>query len=199
MTVDRRLGGGIPAERMVAFRAAPTSQSEALLLEMAAEYPTVYLSTERPAPAVRSTLRATGSDPDTHSVEQVVPGTPVIDALRYVRKLPPETLLIVDPVDLLERADEAAYREFLTVLRERLVDTGSVAILHCLDGDAIPPQRDRTTYTADIVFECTTTVVQEQVETQLTIPKVRNGEAFEEAMTLEFGRSITVDRSRDIA
>jgi len=199
MMVDRQLGGGVPAERMVAFVASPTSQSESLLLEMAAQYPTVYLTTERPVPAVRSTLREAGSDPETHTVQRVDPETPVIDSLRYVRQLPEESVLIVDPVDLLERADEAAYREFLDTLRTRLDNTGSIAVFHCLDGERVPAQRDRTTYTADIVFEFATGVQEERVETHLTIPKVRNGEAFEKAMRLEFGRSISVDRSRDIA
>lgn len=199
MMVDRQLGGGIPAERVVALVAPPTDQSEALVLEMAAEYPTVYLTTERPVSSVRSTLREAGSDPGSHTVQRVDPETPVIDSLRYVRQLPEHAVLIVDPVNPLERAGEAAYREFLDTLRTRLDDTGSIALLHCLDGKQVPPQRDRTTYTADMVFECRTSVDEGHVQTHLTIPKVRNGEAFDEEMKLEFGRSITVDRSRDIA
>lgn len=197
--VDRQLGGGIPAERMVAFVATPTSQSEALLLEMAVEYPTVYLTTERPVPSVRSTLREAGGDPESQTVKRIDPETPIIDSLRYVRQLPENAVLIVDPVDLLERADESAYREFLTTLQTRLDNTGSIAILHCLNGAHVPKQRDRTTYTADMVLECRTSVIEEHVTTHLTIPKVRNGEAFEKAMELEFGQSISVDRSRDIA
>lgn len=197
--VDRGLDGGIPAGRMVAFVAAPTSQSETLLLEMASEYPTVYLTTERTVPDVRSTLRGAGSDPETHTVMRVSQETPVIDSLQTVQKLPAESVLIVDPVNLLEEADEAAYREFLGTLRTQLDNTGSIAVLHCLNGETVPAQRDRTAYIADMVLECTTSVVEESVETHLTIPKVRNGEAFDEAMQLEFGRSITVDRSRDIA
>jgi len=199
MMVDRQLGGGIPSERMVAFVAPPTGQSETLLLEMAVQYPTVYLTTERPVPSVRSTLREAGSDPETHTIQRVDPETPIIDSLRYVRQLPEHAVLVVDPVNLLEHADEASYREFLETLRTRLDNTGSIALFHCLDGERVPPQRDRTTYTADMVFECRTKVEDGHVQTHLVIPKVRNGEAFDEEMKLEFGRSITVDRSRDIA
>lgn len=199
MMVDRRLGGGIESGQMLALVASPTSQSERLVLELAARYPTVYLSTERPVPAVRSTLEAAGSDPDSHSVKRVSAETPIVDALGYVRQLPDEAVLLVDPVNLLEEADEAAYREFLHRVQTGLDNTDSIALFHCLAGEQVPPQRDRTTYTADMVVELTTAVREGQVKTHLTIPKIRNGEAFEEEMKLEFSPSIAVDRSRDIA
>ncbi|UTF54646.1 DUF7125 family protein [Natronosalvus rutilus] len=61
--------------------------------------------------------------------------------------------LIVDVVDALERAGRRVYREFLSSMSERVVETESVVVLYDLRDGHEPRNRRLTVQVSDVVLE----------------------------------------------
>lgn len=197
--LDRKIDGGIPAGSIVAISAPPASQSELLLYELTVSRRTLYLSTERSDQAVLDAIGRTSARVGDPTVRDVSGDAALDQASRLLRALPEESTLIVDPVDALEREGSSRYRNFLNDLQNHMVNTNSVAFLHCLDGRSVSPQRDTTEYMSDVVFELTTRTKGEQIENRLAIPKFRGGSALRDTIKLELSERVTIDTSRDIA
>ncbi|MFB6223720.1 MAG: RAD55 family ATPase [Haloarcula sp.] len=195
--LDRKLDGGLPAGSLATLLAEPASQAELFLSEFAAQQQTVYLSGERAPTTITSTLRSQRGVYDDLAVSQLDREAPVSDALDHVDRLTDESLLVVDPVEPLERAGE--FRAFLEALRSKLIQTNSVAVLHALKHGSTPSQRHRTEYTSDIVFDLETDRSTDAIENRLFVPKFRGGRALTEPICLDLTDSIDVDTSRDIA
>jgi KaiC/GvpD/RAD55 family RecA-like ATPase len=197
--LDRQLNGGLPAGSVVAYRAPPDSQGELLLFELTQARDTLYLTTDRTEQAVVDTLESTpAADPDTR-VKYVAGDAPLENARAMFRDLGEQSNLVIDPVDVLEAADRTRYRNFLNSLQNHMHNTGSVAVLHCLDSERAPDQRDTTLHMADAVFDLRMSYDGSDVETQLAVPKFRGGNALSETVKLELGERIQIDTSRDIA
>lgn len=196
--LDRKLDGGIPAGRTIALLASPTSQSELFLYEMATARETVYLTTERTTAEVETELERAGTSPDTVDVRRL-DDDPVDGARSALEELPDESMLIIDPINPLEADDADAYRAFLNELKTRTIETGGLALLHCLDGRDVPSQRDRTEYHADVVFDLATKLRGGSVENRLSLPKFRGGESLPDAIELDLTSDVTIDVSRKIA
>lgn len=197
--LDRKFGGGIPAGRIIALSATPASQSELFLYEMAGVRPTVYLTTERRVDDVHDSLEWAQSALDDVDVRRVGTDDPLGDARESLGDLPDGSTLIVDPMRVLERTGADAYRTFLNDLKARTAETGSLTLLHCLDGRRVPEQRDRTEYLADVIFSLSTTVRGGTLENSLSVPKFRGGQAFAEAVKLDLTADVTIDVTRKIA
>jgi KaiC/GvpD/RAD55 family RecA-like ATPase len=116
-----------------------------------------------------------------------------------IRALPEGANLIIDPVDTLERREPARYRNFLNELQTHMVNTGSIAVLHCLDGPNPPKNRDSTEHMADLVFDLDTRVEGTDMVNRLAVPKFRGGRALTETIKLELADEVAIDTSRDIA
>lgn len=197
--LDRKLDGGIPAGSVVAFTAAPASQSELLLYELTAPRETLYLTTERSAEAVRDALERTTVPTGSPEIRQVAGEAPLDQATTLLGTLPEGSTLIIDSADALERQDPTRYRRFMNGLQTATVNTGSIAVLHCLSGRSPPPGRDRTEYMADVVFALDTRVSGESIENRLAVPKFRGGRALPETIKLDLADRVRIDTSRDIA
>lgn len=197
--LDRKLDGGIPVGQVVALSAPPSSQSELFLYDLAAERPTVYLTTERTGDATSDALTHSGVDPTAISIQSIGDDDPLAQATRIIQELPNRSNCIIDPVGLLERQDETAYRTFLNRLKAQTVETESVSLLHCLDGRYVSRARDITEYVADIVFDLTREQNGETIEYTLSVPKFRGGTALEETITLHLAADVSIDVSRKIA
>jgi hypothetical protein len=197
--LDRELSGGIPAGSVVALVAPPASQSELLLQELTVPRGTLYLTTERSAEAVRDAFGRTNAPTGSPRIRDLGGEMPVDAATRFVETLTEESTLIVDPVDPLESRELPRYRRFLNGLQTTMVNTGGLAMLHCLDGHAPPDGRDTTLYMADVVFSLDTRISAESVENRLAVPKFRGGRALEETIKLELAERVSIDTSRDIA
>ena len=197
--LDRKLDGGIPAGSLVTLLAEPASQAELFLSRFVARQATVYLSGEQAPTTVTSALRSQRGAYDELAVSQLDREAPVSDALAHVEGLTAESLLVVDPVEPIERADAGEFRAFLETLQARLTQTDSVAVLYALKHDATPSQRHRTEYTSDIVFDLETTRGEDAIENRLFVPKFRGGRALTEPICLDLTDRISVDTSRDIA
>ena len=197
--LDRKLDGGLPPGSTVAFTASPASQSELLLYELTAARGTLYLATERSDEVVRHSIEASGARVGSPTVRQVDDENPIEEARRLVGALPDGANLIVDTMDVIERSDEVEYRQFLNELKTQMLETGSIAVLHCLKTDATPMNRSTTLHMVDAVFNLETNIGAAELENYLTIPKFRSGGAPTERIKLELAEQVTIDTSRDIA
>lgn len=197
--LDRKLDGGVPKGSIVTLSAPPASQAELLLYEFTSARRTLYLSTDRDETAVADALERAPGRTGSPDVRRVPGDAPLDHSQRLFRRLPENSNLIIDPIDLLEKRDESRYRNFLNDLQNHLHNTEGVAILHCLDGRSVPDARDLTEHVADVVFQLHTEYSGDAVETRLAVPKFRGGRALPETIKLELSESVSIDTSRDIA
>lgn len=197
--LDRKLGGGIPGGKIVALSARPASQSELLLYEMSGVRETVYLTTDRRAIDVEDSLRDNDVPLDEIEIHRLEAESPFQAGRRAIQSLPERSLLVVDTVNPLERQEAPEYRSFLNEIKAQTVEKNGLALLHCLDGEANPSQRDRTEYLSDIIFSLNTNLRGKSIENTLSIPKFRGGRALPEAVDLDLTTDVTIDVSRKIA
>ncbi|WP_257300653.1 transcriptional regulator [Haloarchaeobius sp. FL176] len=197
--LDRKLNGGLPPGSIVAFTASPASQSELLLYELTAARGTLYLTTERSDQAVRDAIENTNAPVGSPTVRDISGSEPLDQANRLIRALPEGANLVIDTADVLERGDRNRYRSFMNELQTHMVNTGSIAFMHCLDGHHIPTNRDTTKHMADVVFALETQVRGAELENRLSVPKFRGGTALVETVKLELADEVAIDTSRDIA
>ncbi|EMA46891.1 RAD55 family ATPase [Halobiforma nitratireducens] len=197
--LDRKLDGGLPPGYIVAYTADPASQSELLLYELTAARGTLYLTTERSDGVVRHAIERSPSAVGSPTVRHVASDDPLEEATRLVDALPDGANLIIDTIDVLERTDRDEYVTFLNGLKEKMTETGSIAVLHCLNGTKVPDNRSTTHHAADAVFDLQTELAGTEIENHLTIPKFRHGGQPIEAIKLELIEEVAIDTSRDIA
>lgn len=197
--LDRMLDGGIPAGSVIALTASPASQSELILYELTATRRTLYITTQRSPEAIRDAFERTNTEVGRPNI-QGVPGDAPLDHVKdMVRTLPEGSNLIIDPVDTLERLGTSRFTTFLNGLQTHMINTGSLAFLHCIEGHNISDQRDITEYVSDVIFGLETTVSGDSVENRLAVPKFRGGRAMDEPIKLELRDTVAIDTSRDIA
>lgn len=196
--LDQRLNGGIPAGSIAVLSAPPASQAELLLHAFTVPRETLYLTLERTEQAVSEALRRTAVETGTPTVRSPEDSR-VTNAIELLEALPDRSTLIVDPHTVIEREDRSRFLEFMTRLRAHVSDTESLAVLHCLDGRTVPPLRDTTEHTADVVFRLATDTTGTTVENRLAVPKFRGGRALTETLKLRLTDHVEVDTSRDIA
>ncbi|WP_323174378.1 P-loop NTPase [Natrialba sp. PRR66] len=152
--IDQHLGGGLEPGSLVAFVSPPASQGERLLHRATAVRGTLYLSTDRSRTTVRHELESTAVGTGTPTIRRVTGPDSLDEATSLIEKLPNAATLIIDPIDELERRDRSAYVSFLDTLTDRLAETDSIAILHCLGGaSGDRATRSATFRLADAVFE----------------------------------------------
>lgn len=197
--LDRKLDGGIPAGSIVALTAQPASQAELFLYELTATRGTLYLSMDRNGDAVASSIDSAPTQTGDPTVRDVTGDAPLDNASKLVSALPDSSNLIVDPANVLERQEVSRYRNFLNEMQNHIFNTGSIAVLHCLDGYNVPEHRETTEHMADIVFQLETTTKGDRIENRLAVPKFRGGQALSDVIKLELAEEVDIDTSRDIA
>jgi KaiC/GvpD/RAD55 family RecA-like ATPase len=198
--LDRKLDGGIPAGSIVVLNAAPASQAELFLYELTATRGSLYLSLNRSEQAIRDSLSNSPTNTGEPTVRHVSGEAPLDNASKLVSALPETSNLIIDPLNVLEEQEPPSrFRSFMNDLQNHIFNTGSLAVLHCLDGRAVPPLRDTTEHFADVIFNMDTRVQGDEVENQLSIPKFRGGRAPTNVIKLNLVEEVSIDTSRDIA
>ncbi|NHN40304.1 transcriptional regulator [Halorubellus sp. JP-L1] len=197
--LDRKLDGGLPPGTIVALTAEPASQSELILYELTAARGSLYLTTERSDQAVRDAIEKTNAPVGSPTVRDISGSEPLDQANRLIRALPEGANLIIDTANVLERGDRNRFRNFMTELQTHMVNTGSIAIMHCMKEQTPPPNRSSTKHMSDVVFDLETAVRGSELENRLTVPKFRGGTALKESIKLELSDEVAIDTSRDIA
>lgn len=198
--LDRKLEGGIPEGSLVALCARPASQSELFLYELTATRGTLYLSMDRTAQAVTASIEQTPTTTGDPTIRHISGEAPLDNAGKLVSALPDNSNLIVDPLDILESQEPPSrFRSFMNDLQNHIVNTGSLGVLHCLEGQNVPPLRDSTEHFADVVFRLETETNSDEIENRLVVPKFRGGRAPNDIIKLDLMEEVSVDTSRDIA
>lgn len=197
--LDRKLDGGVPPGYVVAYTAPPASQSELLLYELTSARGTLYLSTERSVDSIGAAIDETMAQVGSPTVRDVDTDDPLSGATEFIDALPDGANLIIDPMDPLEREDAKSYVEFCNHLKDRMLETGSIAVLHCLKSPHSAANRTITEYVSDAVFDLRTDTDGSEIENTLSIPKFRSGGAPTETIKLELSEHVAIDTSRDIA
>ncbi|QLH75814.1 AAA family ATPase [Halosimplex rubrum] len=156
LTTRRADLSGLAPGSVAVVEADPASQSEQLLYGLTADRGTLYVSTERGERAVRDALDATAVPVGSPTVRYLTDDA-VAETERLVGELPNGSNVVVDATAALERADRDTYREFLNDLKARMLETNSVAVLHCLRRPDTPENRATTEHVADAVFDVEST------------------------------------------
>lgn len=204
--LDRLLGGGIPPGRLIAICAPPDTQGELLLKQLMAAHDSFYLSSMRPEWEVKASLAdflqrfgGEGTSRGDTRVEYLTPESRLREAASYIDRLEDEVVVVIDAMDEFEEAPGREYSDFLTHLKRRLWDTGSVGLLHCITQDNPQAGRQITLRLADIVWNLRRSVQPESIEYLLDVSKFRGGSALTEPIKLELTDEVRVDTSRDIS
>jgi KaiC/GvpD/RAD55 family RecA-like ATPase len=200
--LDRKLEGGIPAGSTVALCAQPASQAELFLYELTATRGTLYLSLNRTESAVATGIERAKTRTGDPTIRDITGDAPIENAAKLVTALPDSSNLIVDPIDVLEfdaKGDPPRFHNFMNTLQTHISNTGSLAVLHCLDGRSPPELRDHTEHMADVVFRLETERKGDQIENRLSVPKFRGGRPLNDVVKLELPDEVEIDTSRDIA
>lgn len=175
--------GGLPPGSVAVLSADPASQSEYLLSRFTATRGTLYITTERTEETVRQALDAVNVDVGSPTVRSFTGEGALAEATELVEELPDGSNLIVDGMATLERADRQSYLSFVNTLKERMVESDSLALLHCLSRPTTPENRPSTEHLADAVFEFETT---DDGLDRLAVPKLRYAGACTAPLELSF-------------
>ena len=196
--LDRRIDGGLATGCLLALTAPPQSQSELLLRQFVVSRRTLYVSLTRPPPEVRAwATQGTASVPDLAVVDPD-PRALLEDAAPIEENVVPECFVIVDQTNPLEAADRGEYLEFLDRLKEVLLDTDSVGVLHCSQRTRSPPRRGLTLDRADQVWQLELLPLSREIKNRLLVTKSRRGRALREPIDVLLTDRVEVDTSRRI-
>lgn len=190
--IDRRLGGGVPPGTLLALTDPPDTGGEHLLRAFIEAHGGQYLSLLRTAEELRSEVSS------AVDVAHERPDDLLSDSEHWFDGLPDRSVVVLDPVNELEERNSGEYVALLSQLKRRLVETGSVGILHCLRTTTEPDNRWLTLGRADWAWHLELTRLPLSVETRLYITKSRGGRSLSEPLKLQFIDGVRVDTSRDI-
>jgi len=197
--IDRELSGGLRPGTIVSLEAPAASQSDAIVNMLLSERESVYLTTLRSEAVVRDELERGGHELSDISIQSLGGSTPIDEAVRTIKQVDGQVNVIVDPLTPLER-DAARNRHvsFLNALKTHLVNTGSIALLHCTD-EHRPTLRETTLSVSDVVWRLELDTGGTSLENRLIIPKVRGESLPTDIVGVTLGADVAVDLSRDIA
>lgn len=153
--IDRLLDGGVPPGSIVALEASPAGPADHVLANFTATRGSLHVSTQRSETVVRHALEAAAVDCGRPTIRHVADGS--LEAARpLVDALPDGANLVIDVADDFERADRSSYASFLNAVKERLLETGGVALFSCSSGSHEPEHRFVTRHHADVVVSLET-------------------------------------------
>jgi hypothetical protein len=109
------------------------------------------------------------------------------------------TNVVLDPVTPLEDGGGGRYVKFLDGLQRHLSNVGGLGLLVAPTAEDGSRSRQHTLGVADLVRELRTDASAGPLETCLVVREFRGGEVPDEPVSLDLGRRVRVDTSRDIA
>lgn len=197
--LDRLLDGGIPRGVLACLESPPASQYNPLFYRFMEDHKWLYVSTYRSEAAVNDEFSDLLWRSDI-CVEHVGVERPIKNMHSALQDLEDDRHVIVDTTNPLETAPrESQYVHLLNGLKEYLMETGTIAILHSTVQDTPPDLREVTLTVADLVWELEFVVNGQRTENHLTVPKFRSTELVEEVIKLDLGEDVSIDVSKNIA
>lgn len=198
--LDRELSSGIPPGSLLLLKARPDTQSELLLQTFMNNKDSVYITTNRSKEAVENGLEKSPFLSNLPHLIEVSRESPLDDLKQKVHSLPEDCYVIIDAIDILEQLGATRYQTFLNELQSHMIETDSVAVLHCYKylNQSPPNNRHLTEGISDIVFNLEFIEDSGDIETKLIVSKFRGGKALDEAVKVKLTNTVQVDTSRDI-
>jgi hypothetical protein len=190
--IDRRLGGGVPPGTLLALSAPPDTGSEQLLRAFLESHGGRYLT------LLRSVEEASAELSSFVDVRHARPGDLLASPDDRFGGLSERDVVVVDPVNELEKRSSDDYVALLSRLKHQLLETESVGVLHCLRTTTEPDNRWLTLGRADWAWHLELTRLPLSVETRLYVTKSRGGRSLPEPLKLQLFDGVHVDTSRDI-
>lgn len=204
--LDGVLDGGIDPGTLIAIETDSASQGDSLLRHLAAQQPTLYISTTRTKENVEEWLHDHQLVIDmTHiRVEYVADDRKLRVIDDYLDDLATPVNVIIDPVNRFESEDVEEYLQTLHHLKSHIQNTRRVGYLHvhdCLDCTSDDNCRNCTaTYrSSDMVWKLFSEVTAKEINTRLAVTKRRAGTTPDRPLNLKIGADITVDTTRNIS
>lgn len=196
--LDRHLDGGLREGTVTCLVSSPASQCNPLFYQFMEDREWLYVTTYRSERAVE------------HELDELLWGDVVVEHVGVERPirglhgaledLDEERNVIVDTMNAFEETDrQSQYTALLNGIKDYLLDTDRVALLHCTELDTPPALREVTLTIADVVWELELVTDERSVEARLVVPKYRSRAAIDEVIKLELGREVSVDTSKNIA
>ncbi len=204
--LDSELGGGIDPGTLVALDIDSASQGDALLRHLAAQQPTLYVSTTRTDGNVREWLQDQQLLVDMTHIHVTYTGVDqrlaIID--ETLDQLTKPVNIIIDPVNNLESEDEDGYLETLHRVSSHIQKTNRIGYLHIQSGYRDSPRKENHNYAAtyrssDMIWKLSSNITDRKNNTLLAVTKRRAHAIPEKPLELDIGRDITVDTSRNIS
>lgn len=222
--LDRKLGGGVRPGSLLAIRAPPASQSEALLFTLMERYSTLFISAIRRESVVQRDIEqlwesqadvevasiVSEANLDAELVKEITGGESLTTGLtgkstileetyELIRAVDSQKNIVLDSVTPLERSGEGKkYQTVLNELKATVIDAGGLGVLHCMDTDDQPPLRERTLAIADIIWTVRPIVKSNEQKYQLEVSKNRGGDVVQKPIEVTLDRSISIDDTRNI-
>lgn len=198
--LDFRLDGGLQAGTLLALTAPVSSQSEHLLYHLATSQPLLYISTTNPAEVELRTAveEAAIPSPNDLDFEHASPQELLAEPASPFDRIRPESFIVIDPIDRLERVEQHQYLSFVNALKDQLRVTDSVGVFHCFDTDSPPENRQLTLKRADSVWRLEQIARSREIDTRLLITKSRRGRALSEPVPIAISDHVRIDTSQRI-
>lgn len=197
--LDKHLNGGLPEGTITSLVASPSSQCSPLFYGLLEGRPWLYVTTYRSAKAVEAEL----DELLWGALEVVHAGIerPVKQTHQVLSETDEDWNVFIDTTNPLEEtADGIQYTRLLNGLKEYLIETGNIALLHCTEyNGSVPRHRETTLTISDIVMELETVEEGTELKNLLSVPKCRRMESVDEVIKLELGETVAVDTSKNIA
>lgn len=199
--LDAQLDGGLPVGTLLTITAPASSPSELLLYHLATSQQMLWVSTTTPVEVeLQSAIEESAiTSPANLEFTHMTPDEMVTDPESVFAGIQPESFVVINPIDGLERAAEDQYSSFINGLKHRLRETDSIGVFHGLDTEPVPDARRLTLHRADAVWRLEQLVLSREIKTRLLITKARRGRALTEPISLVISDRVRVDTSRRIS
>lgn len=221
--LDGQLAGGLRAGDLLAIRAPPASQSEAIIHTLMKERPTLYISTLRQADAVRNDLDRVAT-PDmefkvafvgevanmggemvkkltgkrTLSNDYSSQTGPLDSVFEEIQSLGGRCNVVLNPTSPLERdAESEKYTAVLNKLKQRIMEVEGLGVLHCINQTQNPVLRDTTLTVADVIWTVEH-VSKGEEKYRMKVEKNRGDPVSRESFELFLNRYVEVDATRNL-
>lgn len=192
--LDKELGGGVKPGTLVAIETDAASQGDSLLRHLAAQQPTLYISTMRTEENVKEWLQDYQLVTDmTHIQVTYIDGDSKLKVIdECLDQLTTPVNVIIDSVNRLDCEVVEEYIQTLHHIRSHIQDTHRIGYLHVQDCLNCTPndncQNCAATYrSADMVWEISSEVTDEEITTRLAVTKRRAGATPEKPLEAEYG------------
>lgn len=196
--LDQRIDGGIPIRSTVVFRAPPESQAQLFLRDVTGTRPRHYISTDCPDEReLLTSVTREEEDSDT-TVSYANPADLLSSPTEVLERGRPESFVVIDAIDQVERASYTEYVTFLTELKRWIRETDSVAFLHCHECPDEPPRRSITLNRADHIWSLKMELRSQSIAYRLYVTKARKTRALVEPVPLLLTDQVRVDTTRNI-